>query len=313
MAPLSTDAVGDPPIPELQRLGELLAQAREGAGLSLEGLAKTLRVEPRLLRALEQGDHQQLPEGVFIVALARRIAGILHINVDDAIDKVRQSRLMDYRPPGRRASSLEALPSQLSRPLQAAPVATRRRPTAQASSMPWRWPLAALIAACGAAALWLLLPQTPNRKPSSPESRGPTSPAPTVVKPPVAKAPEGQQAPGAGRTVTSVAPTPSPTPAPSASPTTDNSDTLRLQAKEPSWIEVRDSDGRTVFEGTLSGEKSFPLGRGLEVIAGRPYAVSGAVGAAPATPLGGVDDIRWKRFTPGSLTQAAPPPPVPTP
>ena len=318
MAPLSTDAVGDPPIPELQRLGEQLAQAREGAGLSLEGLAKTLRVEPRLLRALEQGDHQQLPEGVFIVALARRIAGSLHTNVDDAIDKVRQSRLMDYRPPGRNSASLESRPSQVSRPLQAAPAATRghrapRGPAAQGPSMPWRWPLAALIAAGGAAALWLLLPQTPNRKPSSTESRGAASPAPTAVKPPVAKAPVGQQSPEARRTVTSGARTPSPTPAPSASPSPASPDTLRLQAKEPSWIEVRDADGRTVFEGTLSGEKSFPLGRGLEVIAGRPYAVSGAVGAAPATPLGGVDDIRWKRFTPGSLTPAAPPPPVPTP
>lgn len=313
MAPFSTDAVGDPPIPELQRLGEQLAQAREGAGLSLEGLAKTLRVEPRLLRALEQGDHQQLPEGVFIVALARRIAGSLHINVDDAIDKVRQSRLMDYRPPGRGIASLEGGPSQVSRPSQAAPVATRRRPAAQGSSMPWRWPLAALIAACGASALWLLLPQNSNRKPTSPESLAPVSPAPTAVKPPVAEAPLGQQAPGAGRTATSSAPSTSPTPAPSASPTSVNTDTLSLQAKEPSWIEVRDADGRTVFEGTLSGEKSFPLGRGLEVIAGRPYAVSAAVGPAPATPLGGVDDIRWKRFTPGSVTPNTPPPTVPTP
>ena len=313
MAPLSTDAVGDPPIPELQRLGEQLAQAREGAGLSLEGLAKTLRVEPRLLRALEQGDHQKLPEGVFIVALARRIAGSLHINVDDAIDKVRQSRLMDYRPPGRSVVSLEGRPSQVGRPSQAAPVAPRRRPTAQGSSMPWRWPLAALIAAGGAVALWLLLPQTSNRKPSSPEAQGPASPAPTAVKPPVAKVTLGQQAPGAGRTASSGAPSPSPAPAPSASQAAVNTDTLRLLAKEPSWIEVRDADGRTVFEGTLSGEKSFPLGRGLEVIAGRPYAVSAAVGSAPATPLGGVDDIRWKRFTPGSLTPATPPTTVPTP
>jgi len=313
VAPLSTDGVGDPPIPELQRLGELLAQAREGAGQYLEGLAKSLRVAPRLLRALEQGDHQQLPEGVFIVALARRIAGSLHINVDDAIDKVRQSRLMDYRPPGRSVASLEGRPSQISRPLQASPAATRRPlgprgSVAQGPSIPWRWPLAALVAACGAGALWLLLAQTPNRQPSSPASQEAT-PAPTAVKPPVAKAPVGQQAPEAGDTLTTGAPTP----APSASPTALNTDSLRLLAKEPSWIEVRDADGRTVFEGTLSGEKTFPLGRGLEVIAGRPYAVSAAVGPAPATPLGGVDDIRWKRFSPGSVTPAAPPPPVPTP
>jgi cytoskeleton protein RodZ len=84
-------------------------------------------------------------------------------------------------------------------------------------------------------------------------------------------------------------------------------------ASEPSWVEVRDSRGRTLFEGTLSGEKTFPLGPGLEVIAGRPYAVSAAIGGAPASPLGGVDDIRWKRFTPGAVQPEGSPSSPPSP
>lgn len=293
MAPLSNNPVGDEPIPELLRLGEQLAQAREKAGLSPEALAGRLRVEPRLLRALEQGDHGQLPEGVFIVALARRMAGSLNANVDEAIASVRGSRLMQHRPPGR-TPLLEEARSSLPRGSAQAPspsVGHPRGPATPRPSLRWRWPLAALLTASGATAAWLLAPQNPNRGPSSPAAVPPTTrPAPTMQSP-------TPQAPSAG----------------APSPAAANADTLRLQAKEPSWVEVRDADGRTIFEGTLSGEKSLPLGRGLEVISGRPYAVTAAIGVAPGSPLGGVDDIRWKRFTPAGLTPAGPPSSSPKP
>ena len=96
-------------------------------------------------------------------------------------------------------------------------------------------------------------------------------------------------------------------------PSASGGDTLRLQASEPSWLQVRDASGKTLFEGTLNGEKSFPLGRGLEVMAGRPYAIRASIGAGPASPLGGVDDLRWKRFSPQPLTPAAPAAPSPSP
>ncbi len=288
MAPLANNAVGDEPIPELLRLGEQLAQARGKAGLSLEAMAGRLKVEPRLLKSLELGDHGQLPEGVFIVALARRMAGSLNTNVDEAIASVRGSRLMQHKPPGRTPPPEEA-GSSLPRGSAQAPSLSVRHPRGPATpkpSLPWRWPLAALLTACGAAAAWLLVPQTPSRGPSSPAAVAPST------RPAAAKKSPTAQGPSAG----------------APSPAAANADTLQLQANEPSWVEVRDADGRTIFEGTLSGEKSFPLGRGLEVISGRPYAVTAAIGPAPGSPLGGVDDIRWKRFTP-----AGPPSSSPTP
>lgn len=298
VAPLSFDGVGEDSIPELVRLGEQLMRAREGAGLSLDALATRLRVEPRLLQALEQGDHRKLPEGVFIVALARRIAGTLNANVEEGIANVRQSRLMEHRPASTSKPSGDASPDLAPRLTEPTRKPPRQTPSSSGRRPPiplWGWALAALLTALGATAAWLLLAPSPSRRPTaSPEPEPTPAPAPERAVPPP----------------TSLQPTQGIKPGGVSSTGTD---TLRLQASEASWLEVRDANGKTLFEGTLLGERSFPLGRGLEVMAGRPYAVRASIGPGQATPLGGVDDIRWKRFSPEPLTPAATPPPTPSP
>ena len=295
VAPTAPGAGAEQPIPELLRLGEQLVQARKLAGISEEELAQRLRLAPRQLKALEEGDHTRLPEGVFVVALARRIAGALHTDLEDAIQAVKQSRLMRREAPAPRppagASIGEGTPEPPHRPAPSSPPTARTDPPPPApmaaapmdsalkdSVVPSRWPLAvlaALIAAGGLAAAWLLFPQ----------------PSPKGVS----------------------TPPPAPSPASSTASAPAESDSLRLNASEPSWVEVREVNGRTLFEGTLSGEKRFPLGRGIEVIAGRPHAVRASVGSATGTPLGGVADIRWKRFSPAGLPSDSPSSPSPSP
>ena len=277
------------PIPELLRLAEQLVQARKMAGISEEELAQRLRLAPRQLKALEEGDHTRLPEGVFVVALARRIAGALHTDLEDAIQAVKQSRLMRREAPAPHppagASPGEGTPE----PPPPAPMAAAPMDSALKNSVvPSRWPLAALaalIAAGGLAAAWLLFPQPSPKGVSTAPSR--SSPLST--------------------------PPPAPSPASSTPSAPAESDSLRLNASEPSWVEVREVNGRTLFEGTLSGEKRFPLGRGIEVIAGRPHAVRVSVGSATGAPLGGVTDIRWKRFSPAGLPSDSPSSPSPSP
>lgn len=290
------------PIPELLQLGEQLVQARTMAGISEEELAQRLRLAPRQLKALEEGDHTRLPEGVFVVALARRIAGALHTDLEDAIQAVKQSRLMRREAPAPHppavASTGEGTPGPTHPPALSPPPTARTDPAPMAAApmdsalktsvVPWRWPLgalAALIAAGGLAAAWLLFPQ-PSPK-------------------------------GVSTTPSRPSPLSNPPPAPSLASATASapaeSDSLRLNASEPSWVEVREVNGRTLFEGTLSGEKRFPLGRGIEVIAGRPHAVRVSVGSATGAPLGGVADIRWKRFSPAGLPSDSPSSPSPSP
>jgi transcriptional regulator with XRE-family HTH domain len=287
-----------------------LARARQTAGVSEADLAQRLRLAPRQLKALEEGDHTRLPEGVFVVALARRVAGALHVDLEDAIQAVRQSRLMHRdgavpRPPTSSASPGDATPPEPQRaaappspaterlePAPPAPMASGPIDSAPKESGFPRWLLAALAAlvAAGAMAIaWRLFPQ--------PSPQG-LSNAPARPKPLSAPAPAPASAPASS--------------SPPAGAPAEN-DSLRLRASEPSWVEVRDLKGHTLFEGTLTGDKRFPIGGGLEVIAGRPHAVQASVGTAPAAPLGGVADIRWKRFSSAGLQPDPPASASPSP
>jgi cytoskeleton protein RodZ len=88
-------------IPELQRLGQRLAQARQARGLSLDELADRLHMGAEQLRGLEEGDRDELPEAVFVVAQARRVAASLDLNIDDDIAALRANRAFQARPPQR--------------------------------------------------------------------------------------------------------------------------------------------------------------------------------------------------------------------
>jgi hypothetical protein len=72
---------------------------------------------------------------------------------------------------------------------------------------------------------------------------------------------------------------------------------LVLRSQEPSWLEVRDSQDATLFEGTLEGEKSFPLGKGLRVMAGRPDLVRAEVAGQEPRVLGPINQVIWRSFS----------------
>ena len=69
-----------------------------------------------------------------------------------------------------------------------------------------------------------------------------------------------------------------------------------LRSQEPSWLEVKAEAGKVLFRGTFSGERHFPLGGGLQVLAGRPDLVQAQLGTAPSRALGPIDQVRWQRF-----------------
>lgn len=73
---------------------------------------------------------------------------------------------------------------------------------------------------------------------------------------------------------------------------------LTLTSTAPSWLAVRDSQGTILFEGTFIGSKRFPLGQGLAVLAGRPDLVVARVGGGAPQPLGPIEAVRWRRFSP---------------
>lgn len=155
-------------IPPLQRLGQRLAQTRQARGISLNELAERLHMGPEQLRALEDGNREELPEAVFVVAQARRVAASLGVNIDEDIAALRANQAFQARAPqpGPAASA-------------APPLGPAVRADAPPDSTPSRPPLrllvigAALIAATGLA--WGLQRSLSGGRPSPPLQPSPAS------------------------------------------------------------------------------------------------------------------------------------------
>ena len=63
-----------------------------------------------------------------------------------------------------------------------------------------------------------------------------------------------------------------------------------------------------LFKGTFTGERRFPIGHGLKVLAGRPDLVQVSLVGRPVRPLGTIDQIRWETFRPAKAPAKAPKP-----
>lgn len=87
---------------------------------------------------------------------------------------------------------------------------------------------------------------------------------------------------------------------------------LLLRSDEPSWVEVRDAEGQTLFSGMLEKEARFRLGTGLRVLAGRPDLVTASVDGDAPRRLGTISEVDWQDF-PATSAPATAPSPTPAP
>lgn len=274
------------PIPELLALGQELAAARQARGISLQELAGRVCIGPDQLQALENADASRLPEQVFVIAQARRVAEILGVDPEAAIAALRATRGARPNPatPGNQAAHPKFPASSPQR-------ASRSDAASAAGSGGWLAWILLSLAGLGLAAAsfyawnaWRRLPSAPTA--AALQDPGPQDPAP--------KQPASPAATSSG-----------------LSPTSPTAAQLVLRSKEDSWLEVRDSSGRTLFEGTLKGNKTFPLGQGLAVMAGRPDLVIVELAGQPERPLGRIDQLKWHGFAPPKVAPPQPPNPAP--
>lgn len=286
-----------PEIPELVALAEALSQARQVQGLTLESLAAKLHMGVEQLQAFEAADLTRLPEPVFVVAQARRIADTLRVDVCSQIESLRASEAFAALRP---ALSTEVF-QQAARLAAASASSAPGETGAPSCSRPWggpgprvrAWWLAPLLLGAGAVAvavavvwqqpsLWrsLLVRQPPSRPAASA-----VRPAKPPVVAPAAKAPQ---------------------------PVAQVPVVLLVSSRQPSWLTVRPlAGGKPLYRGSFVGERRFPLGDGLLLRAGRPDLVMVSQGAAAPRPLGGVSDIRWIPFKPAAPVPSAPKPQAP--
>ncbi|MBM5799597.1 MAG: hypothetical protein FJ077_01880 [Cyanobacteria bacterium K_DeepCast_35m_m2_023] len=267
------DAQDLAPIPELNALAQALRQARIDQGLSLGELAGRLHMGLEQLRAFENADRAALPEQVFVIAQARRIAAALGIEVADQIAALRSSDVFNKTVPVLTPETFKAPP-----PRKPATLAShvRHRAVSVGGGALLGWGLVVVVLAGGAGALWWQRDRwQPLLANGGRQPPGPTRPSPA------ANAKRGLVAPAAAAV-------------------------LLVRAPRTSWLEVQSLPANTrLYKGMFKGEKRFPLGQGLRLLAGRPDQVQVAVGAAQPKTLGTIKDIRWFSFKPAP--QPAPP------
>jgi cytoskeleton protein RodZ len=85
-SPLASQKAGTmPPRIEPAKFGERLRRGREEKKLSLQEIADTTKIGMQQLRALERGDLQRLPAGIYRRAMVRQYAEAVGLNVEETL------------------------------------------------------------------------------------------------------------------------------------------------------------------------------------------------------------------------------------
>ncbi|MDD0809730.1 DUF4115 domain-containing protein [Curvibacter sp. RS43] len=297
---------GTPPVPQASA-GQLLKQAREAAGMHVAALAVALKVPVSKLEALEADRFDQLPDAVFVRALASSVCRSLRVDAAPILallPQTQQPRLnpndaginTPFRAPHERRlrlvpeqwfnPTLLAVPllcvgalaiylwpraSEISALPDAAPAPVLSTPAEPASPEPAATPAQASASPEPAA---VAAPGTRSDIVSSQASSPPASAPPLPASPPAPAAPvlEAKPVPVAAP---AAAPIAAPAPAEAAAPAAAS--VLSFSASGTSWIKVTDARGTVTLQKTLSaGETATATGQA-------PFAV--VVGKVDVTQL----------------------------
>ena len=260
--------------------GSLLRRAREAEGLDIAALAVALKVPVRKIEALEADRLHELPDIVFVRALASSVCRALKIAPEPILAQLPQSRqpqLKSVEDGGQASFRVKGLRSEsrlwdhLSRPY---------------------W-LAIVLLVLGLAALifWPLKPDFQTSTVSAPEVAElavPVPPATVLPLPPPAAVPSpvAEAAPMVGAVANAVVPG-----------SGSNAGILSLKANGASWVEVTDAKGVVKLRKTMSqGEVQGVSGAlPMAVVLGRAGAMAVRIRDVPFD-VGAVSKDNVARF-----------------
>ena len=299
--------------------GKTLQSQRETMGWSVEQVADQLKLAPRQVLALEAGDYASLPSPAVTRGFVRAYAKLLRIDAAPLVSMIELNM-----PPEARAGAQSAMAASRREQKPAAFSETRFPINGKRRSLPLGWIAAVVIVAGAAVAAWqfnlipslnrdvesgdtmvlenpaagvvapgtaapaqqgLINPSVPLISVPSPSSQG-TAPAgaPATTTPTTPTAPAA--APAAAPVTAPATATPAPVAAAptAAAPATAGANTLVLNVRADSWIEVRPSGGGRPLISRLVKAGSTET---VEV-AGPVNLVVGVPGAVTATLRGAV-------------------------
>jgi cytoskeleton protein RodZ len=277
------------------RAGTLLRTAREAAGLSLDAVAQQLKLHPRQVRAMEDGDFAQLPGRTFVRGFVRNYARLLKLDADAVLAAL----------PGGNDDSGLAAPT-----LHATAPSIGELPVSQYSRPTWtRWAIPlTLVAIIGAGAAYeMLRSQAPSRSTptaarepavepaTAPASAAAPGAASAPLPNPVAAAPEstGSNLPNpiAAQPPTASGSAPAVSPPPTAGAAAvikeEGARELVLSFRDHSWTEVRERNGRVLLSAMMApGTRQALSGQGpFELVIGNAADVSLTLDGKPVDLL----------------------------
>lgn len=293
--------------------GTLLRQAREAAGIDLPSLALALKVSVKKLEALESDRYEQLPDAVFVRALASSICRALKIDAAPALALLPQSRAprLNYdeaglNTPFHTPGDVAKTPflDRLSRPmvLAALTVLLGTLVLIFFPSTEQRAEIGAIVASTPAAPTEApAVAPAPQPAPAAPEAVATPSPAPVPAKPvPAAKpapavtapvvAPR-ETAPVKPATVSAEAASADADEAPAPRKKLSSTGIVVFKTREASWIEVTDGKGAVQLSRMI--EPGDPVG------ASGPLPLSVSIGRADVTEV----TVRGKPFPLDEVTR----------
>ena len=257
--------------------GTLLRAGREAAGLTVSAVAQQLKLAPRQIAALEEGDFAKLPGRTFVRGFVRNYARLLRLDSDAVMAALPEAAA----PAAHEHPSLAPTP----RPMGELPADVHTRP----SPARWAIPLA-LVAIVTVAAVYEIA--RPPAEPAQPIVNGKSAP-PTVQVAPVAHT---SPAIAPGNTTTAL-PNPLAVNDGKAGVMPDNAMTradagdspaarapapeaanapIVLTFQDTSWVEVRDGTGALIVSvtGNAGGTQAISGLAPFDVVLGNAAAVS---------------------------------------
>ncbi len=215
--------------------GRMLAEARERAGLSVDEVARQLRLAPRQVEALESDDHAKLPGNTFVRGFLRNYAKLLQIDPEPLLagSQEMQAQTQDQLivvP----SSSVEFGGKQRLLPFSDRPHKS--------------WPkFAAAIIVAALFLSWGVF-ELIQRQQQPPHSEPVKSVGETALSLPLPQPQEEIKLPALPEPATKQETQPAQTPAPISEAAVDTGGQLLSFAfDEDAWVEVKDKNGKIVF------------------------------------------------------------------
>jgi cytoskeleton protein RodZ len=308
-------------------IGETLRRERLKRNLELGQIAQELKISARFLEAIEAGQFDKLPGGVFTRSFIVQYARLLGLDEEEIVGELQRT--------------LDPLPAEVPefigapKPADSAIRVPRVEEWEGVGKSRFRWSsslsaaalvVAAMLVCSGLYAWWQHMrrlppahesptvaavrpapPPAPVQQPASPADQPST--APTGTQPPFGSpipAPSTEQpAPPA------TAQPPSTVPGAGASPSRPNAPVrVELTADEPVWVLVR-SDGKYFYSGTLGANESrtFEATNAVLLRLGNAGSVTITLNGKPVGPVGPKGQVRTVQFTSGGFEIVAVPKP----